>query len=92
MNLESSVYWSHVKPQQSHINVGFGADITIADLAKTISKVVGYKGKIVFDISKPDGAPRKYMDSGVLNALGWGPKVDLTSGLEKAYADFLRLK
>lgn len=89
MNLDSSMYWSHVYPQQSHINVGYGSDVSIADLAKTISKVVGYEGNIIFDVTKPDGAPRKFMDSEVLKNFGWSPKVDLASGLEKAYTDFL---
>jgi len=92
MDLDSKTYWSHVQSQQSHINVGYGSDISIADLAKTISHVISYKGEIIFDETKPDGAPRKFMDSGVLNAFGWSPKVNLSTGLEKAYADFLAIK
>ena len=92
MDLDSKVYWSHVQPQQSHINVGYGSDISIAELAKIISQVVDYKGKIIFDVTKPDGAPRKLMDSGALNAFGWSPKVSLVAGLERAYAEFLVLK
>jgi GDP-L-fucose synthase len=89
MNLDSSTYWSHVYPQQSHINVGYGSDVSIADLAKTIAKVINYQGNIIFDVTKPDGAPRKFMDSKLLNKLGWSPKVDLATGLKKAYTDFL---
>jgi GDP-L-fucose synthase len=89
MNLDSSTYWSHVYPQQSHINVGYGSDVSIADLAKTIAKVINYQGNIIFDVTKPDGAPRKFMDSKLLNKLGWSPKVDLATGLKKAYTNFL---
>jgi GDP-L-fucose synthase len=89
MNLDSNMYWSHVQPQQSHINVGYGSDVSIADLAKTIAKVINYQGNIIFDVTKPDGAPRKFMDSKLLNKLGWSPKVDLATGLKKAYTDFL---
>ena len=89
MNLDKDDYDKHTSPLQSHINVGFGDDITIADLAYVISKVVGYFGEIKFDISKPDGAPRKLMDSGRLNSLGWKPQVNLEIGLKKAYEDFM---
>jgi GDP-L-fucose synthase len=74
----------------SHINVGSGHDLTIAELAKIISKVIDYQGEIVFDPSKPDGAPRKFMDSSRLKTLGWEAPVDLEEGLKKAYADFLK--
>jgi GDP-L-fucose synthase len=71
---------------QSHINVGFGEDITIQDLA--VGKTVGYTGNIDFDTSKPDGFPRKLMDSQRLNALGWQAQVSLEAGLAAAYQDF----
>ena len=89
MNLNKSIYDVHTESMQSYINVGYGSDITIADLAFFVSQAVGYSGKINFDLSKPDGTPRKLMDSFKLNSLGWKPKVDLESGLIKAYADFL---
>lgn len=89
MNLPKATYDRHVSPMQSHINVGFGSDITIAELALTVSKVVGYKGGIDFDASKPDGAPRKLMDSRRLHALSWQAKVALQDGLTTAYQDFL---
>lgn len=89
MNLDKSIYEAHTKPMQSHINVGYGNDVTIADLALFVSKAVGYSGEIKFDVSKPDGTPRKLMNSHRLNSLGWKPKVDLESGLTKAYADFM---
>jgi GDP-L-fucose synthase len=89
MDLAKEKYQEHTKPMQSHINVGFGSDTTIAELAQTIAKVEGYTGKILFDTTKPDGTPRKLMDSSCLRALGWSPKVDLTEGLAKAYQDYL---
>lgn len=87
MNLPQDVYQAQVQPQLSHINVGFGSDVTIVDLAQTVAKVVGYTGNISFDASKPDGAPRKLMDSGRLNALGWHAQVGLEEGLGLAYAE-----
>ena len=63
--------------------------MTIADLALSVSKAVGYSGEIKFDVSKPDGTLRKLMDSHRLNSLGWKPKIDLEIGLKKAYADFM---
>lgn len=89
MNLPKAMYDQHTTPMQSHINVGFGRDITIAELALIVCQVVGYQGEIDFDTRKPDGAPRKLMDSSRLNALGWHAQVQLDSGLTLAYADFL---
>ena len=90
MDLEKEVYEQHTQPMLSHINVGSGSDITIADLAKTIGKVIGYAGQIEFDRTKPDGTPRKLMDSTRLNNLGWHAKVNLEDGLVFAYNDFLK--
>jgi GDP-L-fucose synthase len=73
---------------QSHIKVGFGADITIHELALAVRKTVGYPGNIDFDTSKPDGSPRKLMDSSRLYALGWQAQVSLEAGLAAAYKDF----
>lgn len=89
MNLDKVVYDKHTLPMQSHINVGFGGDVTIADLAYAVGEAVGYSGEIKFDTSKPDGTLCKLMDSARLNSLGWQPKIDLKNGLKKAYADFL---
>lgn len=89
MNLDKTIYDKHTSPMQSHINVGYGDDVTIGDLAHAVGEAVGYSGEIKFDISKPDGTPRKLMDSERLNSLGWKPQVDLKNGLKKAYADFL---
>jgi GDP-L-fucose synthase len=88
MELDKKSYDEQTDPMQSHINVGFGSDVTIAELAKVVGEAVGYDGSISFDLSKPDGTPRKWMDSGRLNRLGWEAKVDLEKGLSLAYADF----
>lgn len=92
MNLPKATYDQHTQPMQSHINVGYGRDITIAELARTVGQVVGYTGAIDFDASKPDGAPRKLMDSSRLQSLGWQAKVHLQDGLTRAYQDFLQEK
>ena len=89
MNLDKVVYEKYTSSMQSHINVGYGDDITIADLSYLVSKVVGYSGEIKFDNSKPDGTLRKLMDSKKLNSLGWKPQVDLKNGLKKTYVDFM---
>lgn len=72
-----------------HINVGSGAEITIHDLAQMVSRIVGYTGEIIWDTTKPNGTPRKLMDSSRLRSLGWEPKVSLEDGIRKAYDDFL---
>lgn len=89
MNLAKSIYDQHTTPMQSHINVGYGSDITISQVAHTIAKVIGFTGVVDFDPSKPDGSPKKLMDSSRLNALGWQAKVSFETGLRAAYADFL---
>ena len=89
MNLPQATYQQHTQPMLSHINVGFGSDVTIAELAQAVGQTVGYQGTIEFDSSKPDGAPRKWMDSSRLNALGWQAKVNLERGLSLAYQDFV---
>jgi GDP-L-fucose synthase len=88
MNLDKATYDQHTLPMLSHINVGCGYDITIKELAEAIGNVIGYQGEITFDPSKPDGTPRKLMDSSRLNTLGWQAKVSLEEGLGLAYADF----
>ena len=89
MHLPKATLDAHTQPMQSHINVGFGEDITIKELALAVGKTVGYQGVIDFDTSKPDGSPRKLMDSIRLNALGWQAQVGLEAGLVAAYQDFL---
>jgi GDP-L-fucose synthase len=89
MELDQPIYDSHTLLMQNHINVGYGSDVTIAELAEAVGQVVGYTGIIHFDASKPDGTPRKWMDSTKLNRLGWSPSVNLATGLKEAYAEFL---
>ncbi len=89
MDLDNATYRANTQPMLSHINVGSGEDITIAELAALIGKVLGYGGRISYDPTKPDGTPRKLMDVSRLRALGWAPRVGLEEGLGRAYADFL---
>ncbi|MEW7850552.1 GDP-L-fucose synthase [Massilia aurea] len=89
MNLPHAVYAAHTDPMHSHINVGTGHDVTIAELARLVGATVGYRGAIVFDASKPDGTPRKLLDVSRLSALGWRASTPLAEGLQRAYAAFL---
>jgi len=89
MNIDKDIYDKYSSPMQSHINVGYGDDLKIIDLANAIGDTVGYSGEIKFDTSKPDGTSRKLLDSKRLNSLGWKPQIDLKNGLKKTYADFL---
>ena len=90
MDLDKAIYDQHTEPMQSHINVGFGSDITINELAHAVAKATGYQGSISFDPSKPDGAPRKLMNSDRLSALGYGASINLMDGLRTAYSDFIK--
>lgn len=90
MNLAPSVYAAQTTPMLSHINVGCGYDVTIRSLAESICRTVGYSGDIQFDRSKPDGAPRKLMDSSRLNSLDWRATIELEQGLAQVYEDFLK--
>jgi GDP-L-fucose synthase len=92
MNLDREAYDAHTQPMLSHINVGLGSDITIRELAESVARVVGYKGQIVFDATKPDGAPRKLMDSSRLAMLGWRAKIELEKGLANAVSDFVKTR
>jgi GDP-L-fucose synthase len=89
MELSKTMYESCTKPMQNFLNVGFGNDITILELAMIIKKVIAFEGEIRFDLTKPDGSPKKLMDSSRLNHLGWKPKINLEKGLKNAYQDFL---
>ena len=89
MQLPKALYDQHTQPMHSHINVGSSSDVTIAELAHHVAQTVGYKGQITFDNSKPDGSPRKWMDSSRLQALGWQRQTDLQQGLATAYQDFV---
>lgn len=88
MQMEASVYQDNTEPMLSHINVGTGEDVTIAELAQTIKKVVGFEGDLVFDASKPEGTPRKLLDVSRLKNMGWSAQIDLKKGLTGAYKDF----
>lgn len=89
MELDKATYESVTQPMSSHINVGYGQDITIRDVAHLVAGIVGYRGPVQFDSGKPDGTPRKLMDSGRLERLGWKAKITLDSGLREAYEDYL---
>lgn len=89
MNLDSDIYRTHTEPMLSHVNVGTGVDCTIKELAETVSKVVGFEGRVVFDAAKPDGAPRKLMNVDRLADLGWRFSIGLEEGLTKTYQWFL---
>lgn len=89
MNLHQALYAQNTAPMLSHINVGTGEDTTIRDLAMLIGKTVGFEGRIDFDASKPDGAPRKLLDVSKLHALGWKAQTSLESGLKHTYQAFV---
>jgi len=90
MNLKYETYQANTQPMLSHINVGTGVDCTIRELAETMQKVVGFKGDLVFDSSKPDGMPRKLMDVSRLRALGWQASISLEDGLANTYEWFVQ--
>lgn len=89
MNLPKALYEQHTQPMLSHINVGCGADVTILQVAQAVANTVGYTGLIQTDPTKPDGTPRKLMDSSRLTALGWQAQMVLEDGLKATYQDFL---
>jgi GDP-L-fucose synthase len=87
--LDAAEYGHHVLPNRSHVNIGMGSDCTIRELAETIARVTGYPGRLVFDASKPDGAPRKLMDESLARLLGWEPSIGLEDGLCDTYRWFV---
>jgi GDP-L-fucose synthase len=89
MELPLEQYERHTQPRLSHINVGTGTDCSIRELAETIARVTGFQGRLEFDASKPDGAPRKLLDVSKLIALGWRATTDLEAGLKETYKWFL---
>lgn len=89
MNLDNETYQKETSPMLSHINVGTGVDCTIRELVETVAKVIGYQGKVEFDATKPDGAPRKLMDVSRLERLGWIAQTSLEDGLRMTYQWFL---
>jgi len=90
LDLPRDAYAAQTHPMQSHINVGTGRDISIAALAGMVAEVTGFKGRLVFDTSKPDGALRKLMDVSRLADMGWRARIDLKDGLRETYDWFLR--
>ena len=89
MNIEISSYQTKTSPMLSHINVGTGTDCSIKELTETVAEVIGFSGKISWDTSKPDGAPRKLMDSSRLESTSWSPNFGLKDGLKHTYGWFL---
>lgn len=89
MDLDAAIYRQHTKPMLSHVNVGSGKEISIGDLAKLIAKIVGYEGAVLFDPEKPDGTPRKLLDTSKLTKLGWSPAVGFSDGLRETYDSFV---
>jgi GDP-L-fucose synthase len=89
LELDEQTYQTNTKPMLSHINVGTGQDITIREMAETMKEVVGYKGKLAFDTTKPDGAPRKLIDVTRLKNMGWSYTTNLKEGIEKTYDWYL---
>jgi GDP-L-fucose synthase len=85
LELDEQMYKDNTQPMLSHINVGTGKDTTIREMAETMRRVVGYQGKLTFDATKPDGAPRKLIDVSRLSNMGWKYGVDLEDGLKKTY-------
>lgn len=90
MNLDDETYRANTQPMLSHINVGTGVDCSIRELAETIARVTGFKGRLAFDAGKPDGTPRKLMDVSRLKSLGWQASIGLEEGLRDAYAWFVQ--
>jgi nucleoside-diphosphate-sugar epimerase len=85
LGLDPTIYKSATKPMLSHINVGCGDDVSIRELAEAIADVTGYRGRISFDASKPDGTPRKLLDVSLLSGLGWSASIPLRDGLRQTY-------
>jgi GDP-L-fucose synthase len=88
MNLTRETWQAHTQPMLSHLNVGTGVDCSIRELAEAVARVTGYHGRLVWDATKPDGAPRKLMDVSRLAALGWRATISLEEGLGDTYAWF----
>jgi GDP-L-fucose synthase len=89
LGLDEQTYQANTKPMLSHINIGTGVDITIREMAETMKQVVGFEGELTFDITKPDGAPRKLIDVSRLADIGWEYTTELKEGLKKTYKWYL---
>ena len=92
MCLPQETYWSAVEPMQSHLNVGTGTDLSIAELADTIRRVTGFEGTIRFNPEFPDGTPRKLLDVSALAALGWKAVIELADGITSTYRWYVETK
>lgn len=90
MDLPQETYDANTQPRQSHINIGTGEDMSIAELAQTIARLTGFTGRIVYDTTKPDGAPRKLMDTSRLAAMGWKARTPFLDALQATYAWYLQ--
>ena len=89
MNMPKTQYEALTEPMRSHLNVGYGSDMSIGELARLVQKIIGFEGNLIFDASKPDGTPRKWMDSSRILSTGWKPRIEIEEGLRSAYADFI---
>jgi GDP-L-fucose synthase len=92
LKLDQQIYQANTKPMLSHINVGTGVDVTIREMAETMKQVVGFEGEIKFDASRPDGTPRKLIDTSRLTNMGWTYSIELQEGLRKTYSWFIETK
>lgn len=88
MSLEKEEFWHKVNDRCSHVNIGYGEDISIKEVASKICSIIGFKGQLEFDTSKPDGTPRKLLDCSLINKMGWSANISLEQGLALAYSDF----
>ena len=88
-NIDKKIFEKQTQKQLSHINIGTGIDLTIKELAQAIKEVVGYKGRIIFDTTKPDGTPRKLLNVDLIKKLGWKAQTKLIDGLTLSYHDYL---
>ena len=85
MKLKKLKYQKHIQPNLSHINIGTGKDITIMEVAKLIKEIVGFNGELFFDISKPEGPPKKFVDTARMKSYGWSSSTQLNEGLSSTY-------
>jgi GDP-L-fucose synthase len=89
MNLNNESYKNNITPNCSHINVGSGEEINIKELSEIIKEIVGYKGEVIFDLNKPDGVKRKFLDTNILISLGWKSQISLLDGLNRTYMYYI---
>jgi len=89
MNIPRGEFWTKVDKRCSHVNVGYGEDVTIRELAGLIKRVVGFQGELEFDHSRPDGSPQKMLNSKLVNDLGWSPSTKIENGLDLVTKEFI---